>query len=319
MPALLSAAPASAFDFKISDTAWGLIDNDWYGSYAFGRADDKGFFGRGLTTGTFNYRLSNDTTIGASGSVEYFSNLDVNVDNIGDKPEVGVYTAVVYATGVWGDILYGKSYGATTELMDVAPSAIGFNFSVNSPFFIHTERPRLAPRSPTASLDFHQPSERYGFYSADYDGFRLGVTYAGKIHDTADPAFNFVQSKHALDVVLVWSGTLGNVRLRTTGAYQQAEADIVPANISTAADQDHWAIGGTMWWNGWCLGGNYAFAENTLGLKNVDNESYQFGAMYTYGKWSVSASHGTSTDLYDHDLTANPFLGALGICGTILI
>jgi hypothetical protein len=147
MPALLSAAPASAFDFKISDTAWGLIDNDWYGSYAFGRADDKGFFGRGLTTGTFNYRLSNDTTIGASGSVEYFSNLDVNVDNIGDKPEVGVYTAVVYATGVWGDILYGKSYGATTELMDVAPSAIGFNFSVNSPFFIHTERPRLAPVS----------------------------------------------------------------------------------------------------------------------------------------------------------------------------
>jgi hypothetical protein len=145
------------------------------------------------------------------------------------------------------------------------------------------------------------------------------VTYAGKIHDTADPAFNFVQSKHALDVVLVWSGTLGNVRLRTTGAYQQAEADIVPANISTAADQDHRAIGGTMWWNGWCLGGNYAFAENTLGLKNVDNESYQFGAMYTYGKWSVSASHGTSTDLYDHDLTANPFLGALGICGTILI
>ncbi len=70
-----SAAPASAFDFKISDTAWGLIDNDWYGSYAFGRADDKGFFGRGLTTGTFNYRLSNGTTIGASGSVEYFSNL----------------------------------------------------------------------------------------------------------------------------------------------------------------------------------------------------------------------------------------------------
>jgi succinate-semialdehyde dehydrogenase/glutarate-semialdehyde dehydrogenase len=70
-----SAAPASAFDFKISDTAWSLIDNDWYGSYAFGRADDKGFFGRGLTTGTFNFRLSNGTTIGASGSVEYFSNL----------------------------------------------------------------------------------------------------------------------------------------------------------------------------------------------------------------------------------------------------
>jgi quercetin dioxygenase-like cupin family protein len=120
--------------------------------------------------------------------------------------------------------------------------------------------------------------------------------YAGKIEDAADPTVATVQSKHAIDVALVWEGTFGNFRLRTTGGYQQAEADIVPANISTAADQNHWVVGGTLWWNGWCIGGNYAFTENTLGLKNVNNESYQFGAMYTYGKWSVRAEPGPAEE-----------------------
>ena len=51
---------------------------------------------------------------------------------------------------------------------------------------------------------------------------------------------------------------------------------------------------------------------NTLGLRNIDNESWQIGAMYTWGKFQFSASTGQSTDLYPRDLAANPFLGGLG-------
>ncbi len=97
-----------------------------------------------------------------------------------------------------------------------------------------------------------------------------------------------------------------------TGAYQQAEADVQTVNASTAADQDHWVIGSTIWWGNWTVGGNYAYTENTLGLRNVNNESWQIGAMYTWGKFQFSASSGRSTDLYPRDLVANPYLGSLG-------
>ena len=121
--------------------------------------------------------------LGGSFTYQYFHDRDTDLDNFGDGPEYGLYTAIAYATGSWGDILYGKTYGAISEIVDIAPSAIGFNYTVNTPFFIHVERPRFAPRSPTASPDFLQPSERFAYYSPDLDGFRLGVTYAEKIQD----------------------------------------------------------------------------------------------------------------------------------------
>ncbi len=82
--------------------------------------------------------------------------------------------------------------------------------------------------------------------------------------------------------------------------------------MSTAGDQYHWAAGATLWWGNWILGGNYAYTDNTLGLRNVDNESWQFGVMYTWRKFAFSASRGESTDLYSRDLVANPVLGGLG-------
>lgn len=306
-----STNPAVAYDFKITDRTWAALNTHLWGSYTWG-GDDDGFFGRGLSYGTLNHRLGNGVTIGGSFSYQYFTDRDVNIDNLGDGADGELYTAIVYATGPWGDILYGKTFGAITELIDVAPSAIGVNYSVNTPFFMHMERPRFAPRSPTASPDFRQPHERFGYYSADFDGFRLGATYAQEIQDDGAPALTNVHSKNAIDVALVWTGQIGDVRLRATGGYQQAEADVKPVNISTAADQNHWVIGGTVRWHNWVFGGNYAFTENTLGLRNVDNESWQIGAMYTWGKFEISAARGKSTDLYERDLAANPVLGGLG-------
>jgi predicted porin len=309
----LAAAPhsAQAYDFRLTDSTWGALETHLWGSYVSG-SDDDGFFSRGLTYGTLNHRFANGVTLGGSFSYQYFTDHDDDIDNLGDGPHADLYTAMVYATGLWGDVLYGKTFGAVTELIDIAPSAIGVNYSVNTPFFIHVERPRFAPRSPTASPDFRQPYERFGYYSADFDGFRLGVTYAEDVQDEGAPSLTNVHSKNAIDVALVWIGQIGDVRLRTTGGYQQAEADIQPVNSQTAGDQNHWVIGGTLWWNNLIIGGNYAFTENTLGLRNVDNESWQIGAMYTWGKFQFSASHGESIDFYERDLAANPVLGGLG-------
>jgi predicted porin len=306
-----SAQPSRAYDFKLTENIWGAVDTHLWGSYVW-NGDEPGFFARGLSVGTLNYRFDNGITVGGAVTAQYFTNYDEDIDNLGDGPHGDLYTAIGYVSGPWGDVLYGKTFGAVTELIDIAPSAIGVDYSVNTPFFIHVERPRFAPRSPTASPDFRQPHERFGYYSGEFDGFRLGVTYAESIQDEGAETLTNIHSKNAFDVALVWTGQIGDVRLRTTGGYQQAEANVVPANVSTAGDQYHWAAGATLWWGNWILGGNYAYTDNTLGLRNVDNESWQFGVMYTWRKFAFSASRGESTDLYSRDLVANPVLGGLG-------
>ena len=305
------AHPVLAYDIKISDSTYVILENHLWASYVFG-GDDTEFFGRAMTYGVFNHTFENGMSIGVAARYQFFTDRDKNVDNLGDGPDAEFYTGIVYATGAWGDVLYGKTFGAVTELVDIAPSAIGVNYSVNTPFFIHKQRPRFAPRSPTASPDFRESNERFGYYSPNFDGFRLGVTYAENIEDDGAPSLTNVHSKNALDVAMVYTGQFGDVRLRMTGGYQQAEADVQTVNAATAADQNHWVAGSTLWWKGWTIGGNYAFTQNTLGLKNIDNESWQAGVMYAWNKFLFSASYGTSTDLYSRDLAANPILGGLG-------
>lgn len=308
--ATLVALPARALDYKLSDEAFVSLYTTAYLSATTG-GDDQGLFARIVSEGTFNYQFSDGISVGAKAKVQGFSNYDKYIRNIGQGPHGELWTGIGYISGIYGDVVAGKTFGAVSEMLDQAPSAIGPNYGVWEPWFIHVRRPGFAPESPTTSPDFRESTPRVGFYSPNHDGFQFAVTYAPKIESMEPAALTTVHSKDAFDVAVAYKGYIQDATFRIAGGYQAATAEILPINALTAADQSHFSGSAKIDWRGFTLSGGVMYTENTLGLRNLDNISYNAGLMYAWGLYQVSVSYGASTDLYPRDCGKNPWL-----CGT---
>ncbi len=308
---VISGGSASAFDATLGDDTYFVLSGDAWVAVAAG-GDDEGLFARGTLTGVVQHVFTDDIQGGFLLTLEGRSNQDDDIDNIGDGPRGEIYRAYAFAETRWGNFVAGKTFGAVTELVDVAPSAIELNYGIDTPFFIHVMRPRFAPRSATMSPDFLERTERVAYYSPDGDGFRIGVSYAPELQDDGKQALTSIHSNDAIEVAVVWRQPFDDGAIRLSAGYQQAAANVAPVNMATAADQSHWSVGARVDLRGFQVSGGMQVTENTLGLRNIDNVSYQGGVLYGWDDFSVSASYGFSEDQYSRNLVVNPILGGFG-------
>jgi len=309
---LIAGNAAAETQVKLGEDTYALLYLDVYASAVAG-GDEDGAFARGVARGILNHTFSGDLQGGVNVAIQGYSAIDKDGDNLTDGSRGEIFTAVAYLTGKFGDLIAGKAYSAVSELVDIAPSAIGVNYGVNSPFLIHVENTRFSPRSASISPDFLERDDRVGFYTPDVDGFRLGVTYAPEIHDEFAETTNYVHWQNSVDVALVWKGNIGeSAKLRLSVGYQQAQAQDNPASalFQTAGDPKTISVGGRIDWDGWQFSGGYSYYMDKYGLTDIDGESFQFGALYAWDRFKVSASYGSMEDIYPaYDAT----LGTPGI------
>lgn len=309
--AVAVSTPSFGYDLSLSEDTYISVSGDARVAAAAG-GDEEGLFARGTLTAVLRHVFSGDVQGGVLLTLAGQSDEDTDFDNRGDGPRGEVYRAYGFIETEWGSLVFGKTFGAVTELLDTAPSAIGNSYTVDTPFFMHVTRPRFAPRSPSMSPDFEERTERIAYYSPMGQPFQFGISYAPELQDDGLQGLTNIHSRDAIDIAAAYTHQFSDGLIRLSGGYAQADANVVTANTATAADQRHVSVALSIEYQGFVLGGGMHHTDNTLGLRNIDNLSYQFGAQYAVNDLTFSGSYGYAEDQYSRDLIANPILGGFG-------
>ncbi|MCI0430157.1 MAG: porin [Rhodospirillales bacterium] len=215
----------------------------------------------------------------------------------------------IFFRGGFGELRVGEEDDARKLKSYTAPSASGFLFNVNSPFFSFNATTAasvvVSTNSTTPSLE--NDSSKLIYFTPSFSGFQLVVSYAPD--GTQDRgAFGFGTGStqgggsglsNAISIGADYSGEFSGVTVGVGGGYSRASAE-----TSATADDDPtiWAAGINIGFAGFTVGGSIAVGDE-LGVNGfngyVVSEATVFDVGATYNIDAVTVGVGWSHGEYD--------------------
>lgn len=228
----------------------------------------------GLTFGVNIQMEGNNNGGGATGIDESYMTISGDTlgrIEIGNENSAG-YKSMVAAPGVTS--MYINSPSISTFLPNTA-AGLGFGF-------------RGAMASAYTEVGRNNDVNRISYYTPDFNGLTLGISYASRGNVNAGNTFSV--NKNAVlsdifDIGAYYSQTFGTTSV-TIGARYGTGDTPVAAN----SDPEIWAIGAQVGFADFTVGGHFAQDDNGAPNGAGDQESWSFGATYDApGAWSFEA------------------------------
>ncbi len=212
----------------------------------------------------------------------------------------------IFFRGGFGEIRVGDEDDARKLKGYVAPSASGFLFNVNSPFFTFQSLASgqiVSSNSTTPNLE--NDSSKIIYFTPSFGGFQLAVSYAPDASqdrtgfgtgDTTEPT----DASNAVSIGADWSGEFGGVTIGAGGGYSFASAE------TGDNDPSIWAVGVNVGFAGFTIGGSIAVGDETdttlfNGYSASEATVYDIGVTYNMEAITVGIgwSHGEYQDVND--------------------
>ncbi len=214
----------------------------------------------------------------------------------------------IFFRGGFGELRVGEEDDARKLKSYTAPSASGFLFNVNSPFFTFNAGTAsgvvVSSNSTTPNLE--NDSSKIIYFTPSFGGFQLAVSYAPDSSQDRLP-FGFGTGdtdggvtagvgalSNAVSVGADYSGEFNGVTVGVGGGYSWASAE-----TGAASDPSIWAAGINIGFAGFTVGGSIAVGEDTAvntfnGYAVSDATVFDVGATYNMEAVTVGVawSHG---------------------------
>lgn len=298
----LAALPAAAQDFQLTDRTFLELEGYAAPSTSFG-GDNSGFFFLGEGQGRVTHLLGNGYAVGAQTRIE----AKTAENDFSSEFEVDQGWAF-FSTPV-GDVTTGITAGAATVFGFGAPSAIGRGYGVNSPEFVHSQNPFLAPFAATSSPTFFDTNFRVGVNTPVSNDWIIAASWAPRMDTTNN------QTQDLLDVTEIaglYRFNVGNVDVGVSAGVMQANVNngnTFPA-IAFNDKVRAYNVGTEIKYGGFTAGGSFMTYKNLEGFDDVDFESVTAGITYRTDPWIFGVSYGFSmTDLPQSGTSFNVLLG----------
>jgi|GEM_PF-2139705 len=298
----MAALPAQAQDFQLTDRTFLEFEGYAAPSTSFG-GDDSGFFFIGEAQGRVTHLLGNGYALGAQTRVEAKSSEN------DFSAEIEVDQGWAFFSTPVGDITSGISAGAATVFGFGAPSAIGRGYGVNSPEFVHSQNPLLAPFAATSSPTFFDTNFRVGVNTPITNDWIIAASWAPRVDATNNQTHDL---EDVLEVAGLYRFNIGNVDLGVSAGFMQANTNNGNTFPSIAFDDQIRAIntGVEIKYGGFTAGGSFLTYDNLEGFDDVDYHSYTAGITYRTDPWIFGLAYGHSmTDLPESGTSFNVLLG----------
>lgn len=277
------------------------VNGNYYAAYGFVNQDDNtGEPGESLQNQAINedfevhFRISqvldNGLTVGGRVELEGFT----SGDQIDER--------WIFFRGGFGEIRVGDEDDARKLKSYTSPSASGFLFGVNSPYFTFNALTGsgvvVSSNSTTPNLE--GDSSKIIYFTPSFSGFQLAVSYApDATQDRTGLGTGGTQDtiSNATSVGADWSGEVGGVTVGVGGGYSWGSAE-----TSAASDPSIWAVGINVGVAGFTVGGSIAVG-NDLGVLGFNGYSVTEATVFdlgaTYNMEAVTVGVGWSHGEYD--------------------
>lgn len=293
-----AAAPASAQEWSLD---WGgfmsshvaIVDTD--GPVADNPANDfdgLSTFNTGEIIFTPSITLDNGMTFGINVQIEAQNNVGGTVNNVDES-------YVTIKSDTFGQLDIGSENSAGYKMMVGAPEAT--TMWINSPSIS-----AFIPISSAVPFNFRQAAissytevagnndvNRITYYTPDFNGFTLGVSYAPTNNGNASQGFfagGTVMNRAAGTLEDIWDVGVGySQSFGTTDVSFGARYGAASSTIAGVNDPETWGVGLNVGFSGFTVGGSYADNDNGNGAFGFDQTGWSFGATYETGPWTFEA------------------------------
>ncbi len=165
---------------------------------------------------------------------------------------------------------------------------------------------------------------RINYFTPDFNGLTLGISYAPTATTVAPQGFDGLGAiadrsvrplKDIWDVGLYYGQSFGTTDVAFSARY--GEASTGGAAPAGAGDPSTWAVGLSVGFDAFTIGGSYAKNDNDDGTWGLDQKGWSLGMSYDYAAWSfgLTTYQGKydapgSSDIAMYKLGASRDLGA---------
>ena len=287
----IAAAPAAAQEWNMD---WGGYMNQ---HVAFGDIDSSvsavDFEGDDLDIHS-NSEIHFTPSITLDNGMTFGINVQFEAENTGFSEVDETYMSI--SSDTLGRIDLGSENSAGYKMMVGAPgvTTMWINSPSTSSFIPFTGTGtaigfRQAALSSYTEVAGNNDVQRITYYTPDFNGFTLGLSYAPT--GAVNAANSFSVNKDAVlndifDIGVNYSQSFGNTDLTLAARYGEGDAPAVPG----LDDPETWGIGFQIGFNNLTVGGSYNENDNGLPLGIGDQQGWSFGATYNAaGPWAFEA------------------------------
>lgn len=298
----MAALPVQAQDFQLTDRTFLEFEGYAAPSTTFG-GDNEGFYFLGEAQGRVSHLLGDGYAIGAQTRVE------AKTAENDFSAEIEVDQGWAFFSTPVGDVTSGITAGAATIFGLSAPSAIGRGYGVNSPEFVHSQNPLLAPFAATSSPTFFDTNFRVGVNTPVTNDWVIAASWAPRVDATGTQTHDL---EDVTEIAGLYRFNVGNVDVGLSTGFMQANTNNGNTFPGVAFDDQIRAIslGTEIKYGGFTAGGSYLTYDNLEGFDDVDFNSYTAGITYRTDPWIFGFSYGRSmTDLPESGTSFNVLLG----------
>ncbi len=306
--AALVASAASAETPKV--TIGGYIDFQagWadYDPTAVGQPDGEGGF-RNDT----ELRVSVDGVSDAG--LGYGAVIELEADVVDDRYGEGTNAdkTFTYLQGDWGRVEMGSNFGVTKTLKVDASTFARATGGIDGDFFFFADPAGAGAGnanyviSPDLRLDAGinargdaEDAIKITYYTPRVEGFQLGLSYVPDSGDqraalgtSGNSAFN---AENIVQGGVNYTGEFSGVSVAASATGEIGESED-PAIVGTTNDLAGYALGLSLGYQGFTVGGSYGSQEESLRVDGSDADFWTLGAGYETGPFGVSVSYLNST------------------------
>lgn len=208
-------------------------------------------------------------------------NIQLEARESGDQ----VDETFMYVKGSFGRVNIGSEDSAAYLMHYASPSAFGW-MGVSSP---NTEVNGLAGMStrPNELGD----RDKITYFSPRFSGFQIGASFtpdADEETGTASPYAGISlegAADEAYTAAVNYNNKWDSVSLKASLGYQLITR-------TSSDDTDEIAVGLTVGFGGFAIGGAYKYTDNDGGTDDLDREEFEAGITYGMGPWKVGLQYG---------------------------
>jgi hypothetical protein len=226
----------------------------------------------------------------------------VRVELEGETSGDQIDNSYVYFDGGFGRVEVGSIWGPGLIMFYGAP---GHVISGHGRFASMTQAPNTGVYNAFGYNVIDNVNDKIVYYSPRFAGFQVGFGYApddkasSAIGGGADETgVGFNSDADAAGVSEVWViaanyvNKFGGVDVALYGSYGEGDDEAA----ASMADPQTWAVGGTLGYMGFKIGGNYRNDEDNFGVGTVtaaglERDEYELGASYSTGPWTFGLAY----------------------------
>ncbi len=277
------------------------VNGNYYVGYGWvNQDDDTGDPGNGLQNQAINEDFEVHLRISqtADNGITFGGRVELEGFTSGDQ----IDERWIFARGGFGEIRIGDEDDARKLKSYTSPSASGFIFGVNSPYFTFNAPAGagvvVSSNSTTPNLE--NDSSKIIYFTPSFGGFQLAVSYApDATQDRTGFGTGGTQDtvSNATSVGADWSGEFGGVTIGAGGGYSWGSAE-----TRVGTDPSIWAAGVNIGFGGFTVGGSIAVGDDTaiLGFNGYTvSEATVFDLGVTYNVDAVTVGIGWSHGEYE--------------------